>query len=97
MAKFTRATANSFIKKNLPNLKIKVKSSFDGMIDGIRHTGEKTFVPVQLGNPECKCTMGVKGVWFVGGGRDYFTPRYDGDKLTGFECYNTCGTFELSI
>ena len=95
MAKFTRATANSFIRKNMINLQIKVKSSFDGMTDCVERTGQTQFVAAK----PCvfnSYTQGVQGVWFVGNGRDYFTPRYnDKDVLVGFECYNSCGTFEV--
>ena len=35
MAKITKATVKSFIKKNIDDMYINVRSSFDGMTDGL--------------------------------------------------------------
>ena len=99
--KITLSTVKSFIKKNRENLFINVKSSFDGMTDGVEqlHKGfikAKADKTISINSDYYNRTQGIEGAWFVGGSRDYFT-AFDKDNLTGYEISNSCGTFILSI
>lgn len=98
------ATVKSFVKKNRENLLINLKSSFDGMIDGLSYINNG-FVKAEKENREGhaftsndlqKHTLGIRGAWFVGSSRDYITPFQDGN-LIGFEIYNSCGHFYLAV
>ena len=72
MAKITKATFKSFVKKNRANLLINVKSSFDGMVDGcVSHNGG--FTSAVEAEHIHENNLGIQGVWLVGGSRDYFT------------------------
>jgi len=99
--KITLSTVKSFIKKNRENLYINVKSSFDGMTDGVEQL-RNGFVKAQADKTISKSsdyydrTQGIKGAWFVGSSRDYFT-SYNENYLTGIEVSNCCGTFILAI
>ena len=97
----TLATVKSFINKNRENLFINVKSSFDGMTDGVEqlHGG---FMPakkdktVSINSDYYNTTQGIEGVWFVGGSRDYIYP-YNESGFTGYRVSNSCGVFILAI
>lgn len=99
--KTTMATVKSFIKKNRPNLLINVKSSFDGMIDGLSYFKDG-FEPVKEDKTESKSldyynsTQGIAGAWFVGRSRDYIKP-FENSLMTGFDISNSCGHFILCI
>lgn len=101
MAKITLATIKSFIRNNKDKLFIQHKSSFDGMIDGVRSCDNKEFQKATVYTPvvgtvgeaaEC----GVRGAWFVRSSRDYFTP-YSDEKFQGYEVSNACGCFVLAV
>jgi hypothetical protein len=92
--KITLATVKSFIRKNSGSLSINVCSAFDGMLDGCtsQHAG---FVTAQPETKNVDMTMGIKGAWFVGSSRDYFT-AFENDTLVGYEVYNSCGRFIIA-
>jgi hypothetical protein len=95
MKRITKSTVKSFIRKNYKNLFINVRSSFDSMTDGCqwRNTG---FRKIQ---PDENCidyTLGIKGAWFVGSSRDYFT-AYSENGFTGYQVSNSCGLFILAV
>ncbi len=94
--KITRSTVKKFIRENEGNLYINVKSSFDGMTDGCEDQKEGFVKAQPCENHEY--TLGIKGAWFVGNSRDYFT-QYDniGGDMTGIEVSNCCGRFILAI
>jgi hypothetical protein len=99
--KITLSTVKSFIKKNRENLFINVKSSFDGMTDGVEqlHNGFTKIKPdktISINSDYYNSTQNIQGAWFVGSSRDYFT-AYNSGNLTGFEISNFCGTFILAI
>jgi hypothetical protein len=97
MAKITKATLKSFVKKNRENLLINVKSSFNGMSDCVESTGDHGFHPAVAADNACpEHNMGIQGVWMVGGSGNYFT-AYDKNGIVGIECYNCCGTFTVGI
>lgn len=95
MKKFTAATAKSFIKKNKDSLLIRVKSDFDGMTDCVEHNRDARFVKAEASSYVGENNQGINGVWFVLGGRDYFTPQYVNEVLVGFGCSNCCGSWEV--
>lgn len=94
--RITSATIKSFIEKNRGNLYIKNESHFDGMTDGIAYNPKPFFHKATETDTMSDYTLGVQGAWFVGSSRDHFTP-YEDDEFTGFEVYNSCGTFTLAI
>lgn len=101
MAKVTMATVKSFINKNFDDLFIKNKSTFDGMIDGVRSCKEQEFRKVvadgyKKGDNWFPRTLGINGAWFVGESRDYITP-FERDGFKGFEIWNSCGSFEIAV
>ncbi len=96
MARTTIATIKKFIRTNHGNLFIKVRSSFNGMTDGVDSCEDKGFSVAAPTDRNLSNTLGVTGAWFVGRSRDYFTP-YDDGTLVGYEVYNCCGTFILAV
>lgn len=93
--KITLATIKAFVRKNEDSLYIMKKSSFDGMVDGVRACEDRAFRPVE-NEAHHEATMGIKGAWFVRGSRDYFN-EYDDGKFKGYEVSNCCGSFILAI
>jgi len=94
--KLTLASVKSFIKVNRKDLLINVKSSFDGMTDCVERVAGG-FVPAKDDNemPYENC-LGIKGAWFVGHSRDYFSIYVEG-TYAGIEVSNSCGSFILAI
>ena len=88
--KITRTTLKSFIKKNKDNLFVKVKSSFDGMIDGVRDV-EMDWKKVEAEpNFNERYNYGIQGIWVVGESRDYLT-EYEDENYKGIRISNCCG------
>lgn len=96
MSKITLATIKSFVKKESTNdnLYIKMKSSFDGMVDCVMDIKDD-FHKANPTENNLKYTLGFRGVWVVGGSRDYFT-AFENDSFVGYEVYNSCGSFILA-
>lgn len=93
--KITLATVKSFIRNNRPDLYIKVKSSFDGMTDMVEPVAGG-FVPAKEDKDHVAETLGIKGAWFVGDSRDYFS-YYKEDSWEGIKINSSCGSFILAI
>jgi len=91
--KITKATFKKFLKQ--PNLLISQRSTFDGMVDGVMPSSDKSFKPIEP-DGHVENTLGIKGVWLVGGGRDFFT-HYEKDGIIGIEVYNCCGSFIVGV
>lgn len=96
MSKITLATVKRFVERNRNGLHILTKSSFDGMVDGCRDTGQRAFAPVAKPDNVFSNNMGIRGAWFVFSSRDYFN-AYDDGEFTGIEVYNCCGHFTLAV
>lgn len=93
--KITKATFKKFIRENENRLLIKVNSSFDGMTDGIQYfMGD--FREVQKIERHTENTLGIEGLWLVGGGRDYFEEYVD-LHVRGFKVINCCGSQTIAI
>ena len=94
--KITRTTFKSFINKNKDKLLISNLSSFDGMVDCVMPTNDKSFRKAEPADIAHDCTFGIRGVWLVGSSRDYFTEYNDGN-LKGIEVSNSCGNFVVAV
>lgn len=94
--KITLATVKSFISKNKGNLLIKVKSKFDGMVDGVRDVDDLGFHQALTDDLHTSNTLGICGAWFVKDSRDHLT-AYEDANIKGFSIYNCCGSFILGI
>jgi len=105
----TKATFKSFVNKyrNDPKtpLFIKVKSKFDGMIDGCAYNKDAEFtlikhIPISLNANknanDRNHNLNIEGIYLVGGSRDYFEP-YEDETMIGYSCYNCCGSFIVAI
>ena len=92
MAKITKATIKSFVKKNKEQLYIAHTSRFDGMIDGIRMEKEE-FKHAKIVEDNGH-NLGIEGAWFVNQSNDYFT-AFETSTAFGYEVYNCCGCFKL--
>lgn len=91
--RITLATVKSFIKKN-PELYFRLKSSFNGMTDGVEDVKDQLSPATRTEN-NLSYTLGIEGAWFVGGSRDYFSNYSDG-TYEGIEVFNSCGSFILA-
>jgi hypothetical protein len=93
--KITKATFKSFIRKNADMLFVNQKSSFDGMTDGIEscHGG---FQRAEFGEQHSEHTLGLRGLWLVGGSRNYFD-AYEDETFVGIEVCNCCGKSIVAI
>jgi len=94
--KITLATIKSFIKKNSETLFVKIESAFDGMVDGVEFDKNAQFKLATKTDSHVSCTLGVEGVWVVGGSRNYFKV-YEDDKFLGYEIYNCCGSSLIAV
>lgn len=90
--KITLATLKKFIKEE--GLFLKIKSKFDGMIDGSA-PGKNMYEPVEKTESLISHTLGIEGMWCVGSSRDYFTYVNDG-QYEGIEVYNSCGCVTIA-
>jgi len=93
--KITKATLKAFVRKHRNELYVKVTSSFNPQTDGAEFHRNAGFQPAESAGHECH-TLGVSGIWLVGGSRNSFIP-YDADGFTGIRCYNSCQTFIVAI
>lgn len=95
----TIATLKSFIRKNRPNLLINVKSTFDGMTDCVQPR-QDGFIPIKAHeynqNENDTNTLGIAGVWLVGGSRDWVEP-FNSEDMIGYRVSNCCGSFVVAI
>lgn len=96
MTKITKATIKSFIKKNEGKVYVMMKSRFDGMYDCVMETGVKEFSPATKESNMIEHTLGISGLWLVGGSRNTFF-HYEDDNFIGYEVYNCCGTSVIAV
>lgn len=95
MSKITKATLKAFIRKNAGNLMIKNESSFDGMQDMVVSCEDRGFRPATQRDAHTENTLGIDGVWLVGGSRNYFQ-AFEQDGMRGIHVSNCCGSFTLA-
>lgn len=96
MAKITKATFKSFLRKNADKALIKVGSSFDGMYDCVMPVENAGFGSLEKSSNPHENNLGYAGIWLVGGSRDSFE-AYNKDGLTGIRVYNCCGSFTVAV
>ena len=96
--KITLATVRSFIKRNLKDLNQQTLSRFDGMTDCVQRNENAAFRPADIEKFDEKneATMGIPGVWFVRGSRDYFTV-INTPEWVGYEVYNCCVSWQVVV
>ena len=95
MSKITKSTIKSFINNNISALYINVRSKFHGDCDSDISSGGG-FSWARKDESNGSYTLGVEKAWFVGNSRDYFTAYEDG-QFSGYEVYNSCGSFVLAV
>ena len=96
--KITKATFKSFIERNRANLYIDCRSRFDGMTDCVETNRNHGFEPVASDQAASwpEHSLGIAGLWLVGGGRDYFE-LWNKDGFVGINLYNSCGSQTVAI
>lgn len=99
--RITRSTIKSFVRKNRDNLLIKVKSSFNGMVDGVCDVQDDFDPIVSDDRDDCTSenTLGISGAWLTlsrGFGGDRYT-AYSENGLQGYTISNCCGSFILAV
>ena len=94
--KITLATLKSFIRKAGENLHVMTKTQFDGMEDCVVSTGDREFTKARYTNEFLEHTLGVRGVWLVGGSRNSFS-AFERGGFRGIHVYNCCGSFDVAV
>ena len=92
--KITLATLKSFINKN--QVYIKMESSFDGMSDMVEYDRNAKYTPAQKTDDHIKSTLGIKGLWLVGGSRNYFR-YFEDETFYGIDVTNCCGSSLIAV
>jgi hypothetical protein len=76
---------------------VKVNAEFDSMSDCVRTAdGAWRMVDQSAIELDKPYTMGIDGVWLVGGGRDWFE-HYETDAVIGIRGFNCCGSFTVAV
>jgi len=88
MARFTKASLKSFIRKNQESLYILQKTSFNWMTDGVDETGKKDYRKIEPSEIDFnkQYNYWIDGLWMVWGSRNTF--ELINDKT--IEIYNCC-------
>jgi len=89
--KITLATLKAFLNKNSKNIFIKELSRFDGMVDCVMNVKDD-FSHVERREDTAEHDLGFSGCWLVGSSRDTIS-IYEDDIYTGFQVYNSCGSW----
>lgn len=93
--KITMATVKSFVRKNASKeIFVNVKSSFDDMTDMCEERNHG-FVVASKDDRCVENTLGLCGVWLVGG-NDRFS-HYEDDRFVGIEYHNCCGYGVIAV
>lgn len=97
MAKITKATFKSFVRKNEGKLLINVESRFDGMSDMVEQTGMKGFFPINKADHAWENNLGYCGIWLVGGSSRNSFEGFEENGLKGIRVWNCCGSFAVAV
>lgn len=92
----TLATFKAFLRRNEGRLYVEQCSTFDGMVDGVRTIAGHTLKPAKPTTDWPEHTLGLEGLWLVGGSRDYFEEWQRG-SFVGFHVYNSCGSCNVAV
>lgn len=96
MAKITRATIKSFVKKNFDNLFIENVSDFDGMVDMVvRHNDSKFRKASPSKNNNEQYDLGIDGIYMLPD-RNLFK-AFEDETYIGYNVYNCCGEFNIVV
>jgi hypothetical protein len=90
MAKITKATFKSFIKKNAGSLFVKVESSFDGMVDCVMSVKDE-FSAAKAADQCFENNLGISGVWLVHSAGNWFN-AFKNEEYEGISVSNCCGS-----
>ena len=93
--KLTKTNFKTFLRKNVQDLYLRKKTTFDGMVDGCVDV-DKGFIKAERCQEFHEHNYGYKGIWLVGGGRDYFE-KYNDAGFDGIRVDNCCGSFIVAI
>lgn len=95
--KITRATIKRFVAREAANgnLYVKVLSDFDGMVDCVMPVNGG-FKQATASDHSFDHTLGHRGIWLVGSGRDSFEPYAD-ENFIGYKVYNCTGSFIVAM
>lgn len=93
--KITKTTFKSFIKKNKKNLQVWIQAEFDGTTDCVESI-RGSFEPMQDSEKWPEHNLGIKGIWLVNGGRDYFS-KFEENGMVGIKYFNCCGRGIVAI
>lgn len=97
MARITRATFKSFLRKHFEEgVYVKVLSHFDGCTDGVEDVRDE-FRKICVIDFEKRNTFGVSGIWLVDGPRGDYFETYNRDGFRGIRCDNCCGAFVVAV
>jgi len=110
--KITKANFKKFVKmwRDTGKLLIRTESKFNGMTDGVESVNDTFSVALNAtrwnwnANPpveewtgeDCSYTLGIAGIWLVGGGRDSFSLHCE-NGIIGIHVYNSCGSFTVGV
>ena len=94
--KITMASFKAFANRNANNLYVKGLSDFNGMSDMVEHNENPKWMKTEISSDDHYYSTGIKGVYTVGGSRDWFD-EYEDDKYYGIKVYNCCGSAVLAI
>lgn len=94
--KITKSTFRSFIYRNRSRLEFKSLSSYHGGQDAVVENRSASFVVARETTRSFNYTLGIEGVWIVGGSRDYFS-TYEDAEYIGIQCHNSCGSFVVAV
>ncbi len=89
--RITLTTLKAFLNKHSDNIFIKELSRFDGMVDCVMPTKDD-FSQVKRKEDINERDLGFSGCWLVGSSRDSISV-YEDDIYTGFQVYNSCGSW----
>lgn len=93
--RFGRTQLKKFIKENEGNLLIRLTSNFNGMTDSVETLNEK-FRPIEKLEKATDYNLGIRGLYLVCGGEDYFDP-IEYEHYVGYRWYNCAGSGELVV
>ena len=103
--RITRVTFKKFIRDNAEGLHVMRLPGFDGATDFEQSVDRQEFEKIDPAkvNMEARNDFGIRGVWLVGEGMDFFQ-WYDGDKdaprrkgFKGIRVSNCCRDFVVAV
>ena len=96
--RITRTTFKKFIRDNEEGLHVMRLSGFDGATDFEQSVDRPEFEKIDPAkvNMEARNDFGIRGVWLVGDGGDFFQ-WYDRKGFKGIRVSNCCRDFVVAV